>query len=180
MSGNYVNSTSNDQNIIIEEKNVQGCKKIFDAKRLSKLPDVSQWVVLISLFLLDTCCIEFKAAYYRAYSHNCNHTITKAFSNQVLREIENVYFLPPSEFDAGRFVLEHAPATSCDDIERMFTKLKRQQQASICIRNACFFFRFISLHVQESSIFSQDFLSFIIRCVCHCYCCARLSVAFCP
>ncbi|XP_075989472.1 vacuolar protein sorting 50 [Anticarsia gemmatalis] len=47
---------------------------------------------------------------------------------EVLREIENVYFLPPSEFDAGRYVLQHAPASSCDDIERMFTKLKRQQQ----------------------------------------------------
>ncbi|XP_021198254.3 syndetin [Helicoverpa armigera] len=47
---------------------------------------------------------------------------------EVLREIENVYFLPPSEFDAGKYVLEHAPASSCDDIERMFSKLKRQQQ----------------------------------------------------
>lgn len=55
-------------------------------------------------------------------------TVHSAADLEVLREIENVYFLPPSEFDAGRYVLEHAPATSCDDIERMFTKLKRQQQ----------------------------------------------------
>ncbi|CAH0599560.1 unnamed protein product [Chrysodeixis includens] len=47
---------------------------------------------------------------------------------EVLREIENVYFQPSSEFDAGRYVLEHAPTTSCDEIEQVFTKLKRQQQ----------------------------------------------------
>lgn len=43
-----------------------------------------------------------------------------------------MYFHSPSEFDAGRYVLEHAPSiTSCDDIERMFAKLKRQQQVLI-------------------------------------------------
>ncbi|XP_013184327.1 syndetin [Amyelois transitella] len=48
---------------------------------------------------------------------------------EVLREIENVYFSPPSEFDAARYALEHAPAPlTCDAIESMFAKLKRQQQ----------------------------------------------------
>ncbi|XP_061725447.1 syndetin [Cydia pomonella] len=48
---------------------------------------------------------------------------------EVLREIENVYFSPPSEFDAARHALESAPdPPTCDAIERMFTKLKRQQQ----------------------------------------------------
>ncbi|XP_059063012.1 syndetin [Achroia grisella] len=48
---------------------------------------------------------------------------------EVLREIENVYFSSPSEFDAGRYVLEHAPSPlTCDAIEQMFSKLKRQQQ----------------------------------------------------
>ncbi|KAL0852784.1 hypothetical protein ABMA27_012591 [Loxostege sticticalis] len=48
---------------------------------------------------------------------------------EVLREIEHVYFSPPSEFDAGRYVLEHAPSPlTCQAVEQMFTKLKRQQQ----------------------------------------------------
>ncbi|XP_063390635.1 syndetin [Cydia fagiglandana] len=48
---------------------------------------------------------------------------------EVLREIENVYFSPPSEFDAARHALESAPdPPTCDAIEQMFTKLKRQQQ----------------------------------------------------
>ncbi|CAH0403940.1 unnamed protein product [Chilo suppressalis] len=48
---------------------------------------------------------------------------------EVLREIEHVYFSPPSEFDAGRHVLENAPSPpTCEAIEQMFTKLKRQQQ----------------------------------------------------
>ncbi|XP_026749335.2 syndetin [Galleria mellonella] len=48
---------------------------------------------------------------------------------EVLREIENVYFSSPTEFDAGRYVLEHAPSPpTCDSIEHMFSKLKRQQQ----------------------------------------------------
>ncbi|XP_072941384.1 syndetin [Epargyreus clarus] len=48
---------------------------------------------------------------------------------EVLREIENVYFSPPDEFDAARYALEHAPSPPhCDAVERMFTKLKRQQQ----------------------------------------------------
>ncbi|XP_013147992.1 PREDICTED: syndetin [Papilio polytes] len=48
---------------------------------------------------------------------------------EVLREIENVYFSPPSEFDAARYVLSHAPSPpTCEAVEVMFTKLKRQQQ----------------------------------------------------
>ncbi|CAK1550197.1 unnamed protein product [Leptosia nina] len=48
---------------------------------------------------------------------------------EVLKEIENVYFTPPSEFNAARYALEHVPSyTNCDEIEQMFTKLKRQQQ----------------------------------------------------
>ncbi|KAM3955534.1 vacuolar protein sorting 50 isoform 1-T2 [Aphomia sociella] len=48
---------------------------------------------------------------------------------EVLREIENVYFSPPSEFDAGQYVLDHAPSPpTCEAIEQMFSKLKRQQQ----------------------------------------------------
>ncbi|XP_041968636.1 syndetin [Aricia agestis] len=48
---------------------------------------------------------------------------------EVLREIEHVYFSPPAEFDAARYALEHAPSPpNCEAIERMFTKLKRQQQ----------------------------------------------------
>ncbi|XP_063371444.1 syndetin [Cydia amplana] len=48
---------------------------------------------------------------------------------EVLKEIENVYFSPPSEFDAARHALESAPdPPTCDAIEQMFTKLKRQQQ----------------------------------------------------
>ncbi|XP_014358088.2 syndetin [Papilio machaon] len=48
---------------------------------------------------------------------------------EVLREIENVYFSPPSEFDAARYVLSHAPSPpTCEAVELMFTKLKRQQQ----------------------------------------------------
>ncbi|KAJ0169806.1 hypothetical protein K1T71_014412 [Dendrolimus kikuchii] len=48
---------------------------------------------------------------------------------EVLREIEHVYFSAPSEFDAGRYVLEHAPVPpTCETIEQMFIKLKRQQQ----------------------------------------------------
>ncbi|CAG4959137.1 unnamed protein product [Colias eurytheme] len=48
---------------------------------------------------------------------------------EVLKEIEHVYFSPPSEFDAARYALEHAPSPlNCDEIEQMFTKLKRQQQ----------------------------------------------------
>ncbi|CAH2101517.1 unnamed protein product [Euphydryas editha] len=48
---------------------------------------------------------------------------------EVLREIEHVYFSSPSEFDAARYALEHAPSPpDCDAIEAMFSKLKRQQQ----------------------------------------------------
>ncbi|KPI99285.1 Coiled-coil domain-containing protein 132 [Papilio xuthus] len=48
---------------------------------------------------------------------------------EVLREIENVYFSSPSEFDAARYVLSHAPSPpTCEAVELMFTKLKRQQQ----------------------------------------------------
>lgn len=48
---------------------------------------------------------------------------------EILREIENVYFSSPVDFDAARYVLEHAPAPpTCESIEHMFTKLKRQQQ----------------------------------------------------
>ncbi|KAI5646619.1 vacuolar-sorting protein 54, of GARP complex domain-containing protein [Phthorimaea operculella] len=48
---------------------------------------------------------------------------------EVLREIENVYFSEPSEFDAGRHVLLHAPTPpTTESIEQTFTKLKRQQQ----------------------------------------------------
>ncbi|XP_068626098.1 syndetin [Battus philenor] len=48
---------------------------------------------------------------------------------EVLREIENVYFSSPSEFDAARYVLEHAPTPlTCEAVELMFIKLKRQQQ----------------------------------------------------
>ncbi|CAH2238788.1 jg22275, partial [Pararge aegeria aegeria] len=48
---------------------------------------------------------------------------------EVLREIEHIYFSPPSEFDAARYALEHAPSPpDCEAIDRMFTKLKRQQQ----------------------------------------------------
>ncbi|XP_034838133.1 syndetin [Maniola hyperantus] len=48
---------------------------------------------------------------------------------EVLREIEHIYFSPPTEFDAAKYVLEHAPSPpDCEAIERMFTKLKRQQQ----------------------------------------------------
>ncbi|VVD03931.1 unnamed protein product, partial [Leptidea sinapis] len=48
---------------------------------------------------------------------------------EVLKEIEHIYFSPPSEFDAARYALENAPSPpDCDAIELMFTKLKRQQQ----------------------------------------------------
>ncbi|OWR55708.1 hypothetical protein KGM_204012 [Danaus plexippus plexippus] len=48
---------------------------------------------------------------------------------QVLKEIDHIYFSPPSEFDAARHALETAPSPpDCEAIERMFTKLKRQQQ----------------------------------------------------
>ncbi|XP_045530343.1 syndetin isoform X1 [Pieris brassicae] len=48
---------------------------------------------------------------------------------EVLKQIENVYFSPPNEFDAARYALNHVPSyTNTDDIEQMFTKLKRQQQ----------------------------------------------------
>ncbi|XP_022119420.2 syndetin [Pieris rapae] len=48
---------------------------------------------------------------------------------EVLKQIENVYFSPPNEFDAARYALSHVPSyTNTDDIEQMFTKLKRQQQ----------------------------------------------------
>ncbi|KAG7298530.1 hypothetical protein JYU34_018170 [Plutella xylostella] len=48
---------------------------------------------------------------------------------EVLREIENVYFSSPAEFDAARYALEHAPAPpTTAAIEQMFDKLKRQQQ----------------------------------------------------
>lgn len=48
---------------------------------------------------------------------------------EVLKEIENIYFSEPSEFDAARYVLESVPdPPSCDSIQAMFDKLKRQQQ----------------------------------------------------
>ncbi|CAG9574167.1 unnamed protein product [Danaus chrysippus] len=48
---------------------------------------------------------------------------------EVLKEIDHIYFSPPSEFDAARHALETAPSPpDCEAIERMFTKLKRQQQ----------------------------------------------------
>ncbi|CAK1587864.1 unnamed protein product [Parnassius mnemosyne] len=63
---------------------------------------------------------------YNSRSLSVAHT---AADLEVLREIENVYFSPPSEFDAARYVLEHAPTpTTCEAVELMFTKLKRQQQ----------------------------------------------------
>ncbi|KAL4714810.1 hypothetical protein ACJJTC_002669 [Scirpophaga incertulas] len=50
-------------------------------------------------------------------------------TTEVLREIEHVYFSSPNEFDATRYILEHAPTPlSCEAIELMFAKLKRQQQ----------------------------------------------------
>ncbi|CAG9789845.1 unnamed protein product [Diatraea saccharalis] len=56
-------------------------------------------------------------------------SVHSAADLEVLREIEHVYFSPPSEFDAGRHVLENAPSPpTCEAIEQMFTKLKRQQQ----------------------------------------------------
>ncbi|XP_049883214.1 syndetin [Pectinophora gossypiella] len=48
---------------------------------------------------------------------------------EVLREIENVYFSSPSDFDAGRHVLLNAPVPPTPEaIEQVFAKLKRQQQ----------------------------------------------------
>ncbi|KAG6465406.1 hypothetical protein O3G_MSEX015129 [Manduca sexta] len=56
-------------------------------------------------------------------------TAHSAADLEVLREIEHVYFTPAREFDAARHVLRHAPdPPTCDAVEQMFTKLKRQQQ----------------------------------------------------
>ncbi|XP_053623198.1 syndetin [Plodia interpunctella] len=56
-------------------------------------------------------------------------TVHSAADLEVLREIDNVYFSAPHEFDAARHALRHAPSPlSCSAIEDMFAKLKRQQQ----------------------------------------------------